>query len=239
MGYIATLSRRHDLPAGARAGQSQGGTTAASGAALDALREELRTLRLLRGQPSLRAIAQKTEWGHATVGRALRCESVPRWDVVEAIVLRLDGDVGLVRALWVECMQAPRTTSERPGEAVGPDPRHNKFPALATGIAFVVFVSLIAAFSFFAPAGPGANKTATDITLSLLGGITSLSWFAVFFQRRDKRSLALGLGMAAWTLCRAQELGPHAEAMIPPSPSARDYLFLLFPILALPGIATE
>ncbi|MGL6236999.1 MAG: helix-turn-helix domain-containing protein [Segniliparus sp.] len=208
---------------------------------LDALREELRQLRLRKGQPSLRAIAHQTGWSHATVSRALSCESVPRLDVVEAIAQRLDGDVDRLRQLWMACMDTgPKTTDHVPVEQdLPPPPRSDKFPALATGVALCLLLALAATLSFFAPRNPDADKTVTDIALTAFGAAASLAWFACFSRRGDKRSLWLALGMAGWTLWRvralvADEIGalPHPVAF-----SVADYLSLLLPLFVLPGLA--
>ncbi|EFV15064.2 hypothetical protein [Segniliparus rugosus] len=236
------MTQRKDGPAEPR----QRGAATEPGSALDSLREELRTLRLRKGQPSLRTISHTTEWGHTTVGRALSCESIPRWDVVEAIVLRLDGDVSRARQLWMQAMEAehqataPANAASEAAEEPGrPRVRDDTFPALGMGFAICVFVSFVATLSFFAPRDPRTDKMATDIALSVFGGVAALAWLAVFAKRRDRRALALGLGMAGWTLWRAQGLISDDIVAIPLSPSIRDYIFLLFPLFALHGLGSE
>ena len=69
---------------------------------------ELKTLHLLAGGLSSRAIAKtvthKTarKITHTTVNQALTGKHVPSWPVLESIVKVLDGDAEHYRALWVQ-----------------------------------------------------------------------------------------------------------------------------------------
>ena len=234
------MSQSKDAPVRPSSERQQAETTVELATALDALREELRQLRLRKGQPSLRTIAQKTGWSHATVGRALNCETVPRLDVIEAITQRLDGDVDRMRQLWMRCMDVGPRVSEAPDEpeeAAPQAPRDNAFPALAAGVALFLFVVIAAALSFFAPRSPDADKAVTNIALAAFGAAASLAWFASFSRRGDKRSLWLALAMAGWTLWRVRALLVDEIGPLPVAPSIVDYLSLLLPLFMLPGLA--
>lgn len=75
------------------------------------LRSELRDLHLRAGEPSMRAIARRTDalshaLCHDTVHRVLTGTGVPRWDPLELVVKALNGDVERFRILWIAARRA-------------------------------------------------------------------------------------------------------------------------------------
>jgi hypothetical protein len=71
--------------------------------ALELLRLRIQRLHRQNGEPTRRGIAKRTESqiSHATVQRLLKCEELPKWGVLEPLVLALGGDVDEIRKLWV------------------------------------------------------------------------------------------------------------------------------------------
>lgn len=93
------------------------GKTAGATEAVRELVAELSALRTRAGDPSLRAIASKTDGkvSHSTVADALRGERIPPWPTVAAIVESLGGDEAAFRSRWIAAAGQPPapTSSER------------------------------------------------------------------------------------------------------------------------------
>jgi hypothetical protein len=68
---------------------------------LAALVVALRRLQRVAGEPSARAIAKSINYSHTAVSEAFRGNQLPRWEIVQKIVVHLNGDVEEVRQLWI------------------------------------------------------------------------------------------------------------------------------------------
>lgn len=80
-------------------------------AALATLRRELNQVWQRAGSPTVRAIAMAMgrEISHPTVHRALKCTSLPKWNVIELLTTTLNGqpsDLEALRALHERCAQS-------------------------------------------------------------------------------------------------------------------------------------
>jgi hypothetical protein len=75
---------------------------------LSRLRNRLQRLHRLRGEPSVRELARRTEKAitHATVHMVLRCERTPKWGPLELVVEALGGSIEEYRQLWIAVRDA-------------------------------------------------------------------------------------------------------------------------------------
>ncbi|MFE9207478.1 hypothetical protein [Micromonospora sp. NPDC007230] len=72
------------------------------------LRLRIQRLHRERGEPSLRALSKQVlkAVSHTTVRAVLRCQTLPRWEHLQAVVSALNGDVDEFRLLWVAVRDA-------------------------------------------------------------------------------------------------------------------------------------
>ena len=80
-------------------------------AAAQQLHQEIRKLQLEAGQPSIRAIAERTRRAgqpvaHSSVQEVLRGKRLPTWTIVEAVVNALHGDRLHFLELWMQAKGA-------------------------------------------------------------------------------------------------------------------------------------
>jgi tetratricopeptide (TPR) repeat protein len=97
---------------------------------LGSLRTELQRLYTLAGRPSTRRIAQTSRdqghpISHSSVHMLLRCEKVPRWPMLQAVVAACGGDEESFRSLWGRAWQAAnpdvRIEHPEPDDGLPPD----------------------------------------------------------------------------------------------------------------------
>jgi hypothetical protein len=183
------------------------GESAGTGSALDdgprataslaALRSELHRLRLVAGQPSLRLIAQKTGWSRATVGRVFSGESVPKWDVLEAVVGHLGGSTETFRQLWIACMDR---TPQLPTAPTAPSAEETVRPRFSPFVAAMCLAVLftVVLVQDLAPASALRNQAITDAAQLVFGIFAASLWCGVFYKSKQPRALALTLGFTGW-----------------------------------------
>lgn len=81
---------------------------------------ELRTLHVRAGKPDFRTLGKLTGYGRTVLSQALSGVRLPTWQVAEALVTVLQGDVARLRRMWAAARDAPaaRTPRELPDTVV-------------------------------------------------------------------------------------------------------------------------
>ncbi|MBZ4508566.1 helix-turn-helix domain-containing protein [Mycobacterium avium subsp. hominissuis] len=201
------------------------------------LRGELYRLRLAAGQPSFRAMAQKTGWSRATVGRVFSGESVPKWDVLEAVVGYLGGNTEKFRQLWIECMGVGAQPAHTSTTSAAEEPVRRGLTSYVAG-ACLMLLFIVVSVQGLAPSNASRNQTITDAAQLGFGLAAASLWAVVFAKRKEGRALALALGLAGWSGGQAYWLAMRDifDNPIPAAPSIGDLSYLLLPACVIPGL---
>ncbi|MBS4730561.1 helix-turn-helix domain-containing protein [Mycobacterium sp. SM1] len=198
------------------------------------LRSELYRLRLAAGQPSFRSMAQKTGWSRATVGRVFSGESVPKWDVLEAVVAHLGGNTEMFRQLWIECMGGG---GQPTAAAAAADESLRRGLASYVAAACFVLLFIVVSVQGLAPASASRNQAITDAAQLGFGLVAAGLWGVVFAKSKEGRALALALGLVGWSGGQAYWLAMRDifDNPIPAAPSIGDLFYLLLPACVIPS----
>jgi tetratricopeptide (TPR) repeat protein len=111
-----------------------------AGDPLGQLRNRLRRLHRLSGEPSVRVLSKRTGHAitHTTVHAVLRCERTPKWGPLELVIEALGGKVDEFRNLWVAVRDAEDARGLGAAATVNPLPDWGNLDRIAAGVSGIV-----------------------------------------------------------------------------------------------------
>ncbi len=164
------------------------------------LLEHLASARARNGAPSLRAIAERTDYSHTTVAKAFTPAATSlSWPVVEQVAVAVGADVAVARRLW---------TADGPMSAVaGPQARSQwQMSVLVVWCGLLLSGGVAIAVMQSVDRDTARSTMITDLVLSIVAAVAAVA-FVIRARRaagtRTRRYfLCLSAGMGAWTVAQ-------------------------------------
>jgi hypothetical protein len=170
-----------------------------AGSPQEVLAAELRRLHRSAGEPGTRVIAKAIEFSHTTVAKALNGSRCPKWNVIQAIVLHLGGDIETFRPLWQAVRDAespiPAPADILPTSQLSGETGHHALEAriqashndATTKMNALTKMGVLGIFTASQPASVEVSRILGDRSLLevRLLGVSLSSWFGSRGRHRD------------------------------------------------------
>lgn len=199
------------------------------------LLEHLAHAREVNGSPSLRAIADRTDYSHTTVAKAFTpAVTGLSWPVVEQVATAVGGDLAVTRRLWDA--HGPLAQLAQPRAR-----RHWRMSVLVVWCGLLLSGGVAIAVMQSVDRDTTRTTLITDLVLTVVAAVAAAAF--VIRARRAQRPrtrryfLCLAIGMAAWTVAQlVWFIERNIDDQALPSGYVHDVGWLLAPIVIGVGL---